>query len=49
MTVAAFVNSDRLREKGLSAVLVIPAEAGIQVFQGFLDLGFHRGDEIRTF
>ncbi len=28
----------------VSHVCVIPAKAGIQIFQDFLDPGFHRGD-----
>jgi len=31
-----------------SRFIVIPAEAGIQVFQGFPDLGFRRGDQKAT-
>jgi hypothetical protein len=29
--------------------IVIPAKAGIQVFQGILDPGFRRGDGVRQF
>jgi hypothetical protein len=31
------------------SLFVIPAEAGIQVFQGFLDPGFRRGDGFAEF
>jgi hypothetical protein len=36
----------RSRKKSEIAVLVIPAEAGIQYFQDVLDPGFRRGDGV---
>jgi hypothetical protein len=43
------MKSDDLVKRGDFIKFVIPAEAGIQLFQGVLDPGFRRGDASRDF
>jgi len=42
-------NLDALVKSGNSKKFVIPAKAGIQLFQDVLDPGFRRGDALRDF
>jgi hypothetical protein len=45
----ALINYDELVKSQNSMEFVIPAKAGIQLFQGILDPGFHRGDGLFDF
>jgi len=42
--ILSFPMIDALVKSQKTPLFVIPAKAGIQVFQGFLDPGFRRGD-----
>jgi len=44
-----FFNFDELVKSRNSIEFVIPAQAGIQLFQDVLDPGFRRGDDLRDF
>jgi hypothetical protein len=45
----AVYNNDDLVKSRNSIEFVIPAKAGIQLFQDVLDPGFRRGDALETF
>jgi len=44
-----FPNNDEIVKSQIATVSVIPAKAGIQLFQNVLDPGFRRGDDWRVF
>jgi len=49
VTFYEIINADDLIKSRNSIEFVIPAKAGIQLFQGVLDPGFHRGDGLFDF
>jgi hypothetical protein len=46
---SSFINFDGFVKSPFCSMVVIPAKAGIQLFQDVLDPGFRRGDDWRYF